>query len=82
MAIIDYQAKENYYTFLVGRPHAWQLRIPISTSIEIGDTIRVVEVGSSGVPTGQTMNGTVQILRTNDFWSYNDKSRLVYIIPD
>lgn len=82
MATIDYSAKLNYYAFLSGAPRAWELIIPDSAGVEAGDTINVIEVDGDGVPTGNSMTGTVEYIRCNDFWRYFSKSSLVYIIPD
>jgi len=78
----NYTASVKYFDFLVGNPRAWQLIFPISTTIVKNDTINVIEVDVFGVPTGNSMTGTVIFPVTNDNWTYRDKDRLVYVSPD
>lgn len=82
MAVINYSARVNYYSFLQGAPTAWELLFPILSGINRGDTVNVIEVDSSGSPTGNSMTGTVVYVRSNDFWDYRSKSTLVFVIPD
>lgn len=80
--IHDYEAKENYYSFLEGKPKAWQLIFPLSAGVEPGDTIRVLEVDNTGTPTGVTMTGTVVYTSTENIFTYQTKNTLVHIQPD
>lgn len=80
--IHDYNARVNYYTFLIGRPKAWELIFPISTGVKKGDTINVIEVDGTGAPTGNSMTGTVRFTSTNNEFTYGTASTLLYIIPD
>lgn len=76
-----YYAQINYYSFLVGRPLAWELIFDESLDIKKGDTINVIEVDSTITPTGNTMMGEVIYKRCNDFFEYSEKNTLVYVLP-
>lgn len=78
----NYNAKTNYYDFLLGKPKAWELIFPISSNVKRNDTINIIEVDSSGTPTGNSMTGTVIYTHTNNEFTYNTESTLLYIIPD
>ena len=78
----NYNARINYYSFLVGRPKAWELIFLVSVGVKKGDTINVIEVDATGTPTGNSMTGTVIFTNTNNEFVYNTDSTLVYIIPD
>lgn len=80
--MINYNAKINYYAFLLGRPRGWELLFPVGTAINRGDTVNVIEVDSGGTPTGNTMTGTVVYKNVSDFWEYKDKEILAYVVPD
>lgn len=77
-----YNARVNYYSFLVGRPHAWELIFTKATGVVKGDTINVIEVDDLGVPTGNSMTGTVKYVTTEVVFTFNSYSTLLYIIPD
>lgn len=78
----DYNAKENYYSFLSGSPKAWELLFTVGSAIKRNDTVNVIEVDSEGDPTGNTMTGTVLYRDTSNFWAYKVAQVLVYVIPD
>lgn len=78
----NYNARINYYSFLVGRPKAWELIFLKSVGIKKNDTINVIEVDNAGTPTGNSMTGTVKFTSTNNEFTYATDSTLVYIIPD
>jgi hypothetical protein len=78
----DYNAKTNYYDFLLGPPRAWELIYPISAGVKRGDIINVIEVDSGGTPTGNTMTGTVVYISTEVVFKYKEQNQLLYVIPD
>ncbi len=70
----------GYYKYLSGGVKAWDLLIPKSVGLVAGDTVRVTEIDSLGVPTGRGTTGVVRFNGSDDLLVSTSEKPLHWII--
>ena len=70
--------KQNQFTLLNKKPYSWQRIVPLTAGLSKGDKIKLIEVDSMDVPTGNELIGVVKFLSNGDLIVSNNKDVLVF----
>jgi hypothetical protein len=70
--------KSDQFILLKKKPYSWQIILPLTAELSKGDKIKLIEVNSINVPTGNELIGVVKFLSNGDLIVSNNKDVLVF----
>lgn len=76
--IFEIEVAINYFEILSKQPYAWQLLVSSDLGVVKGDTLKLIEIDSSKVPTGNTRVGIVRFVELGEILFNNGENVLAY----
>lgn len=70
--------KSDEFVLLQKKPYSWQRIVPLTAGLIPGDKIKLIEVNSINVPTGNELIGVIKFLSNSDLIVSNNKDVLVF----